>query len=367
MTKFFKRALLSCATLLTVTTASAALPIEHLDRGLVALPDGDGIFLSWRSLQRDGNKASHILYRNGSIIATTSPHGATNYFDAQGSLTDRYELRTIDGDSILDTAVCVPWESPYLKIHLERPEPGTVCGRDGKPSHFQYRPNDISVGDVDGDGCYELFVKWDPSNAHDSAHAGFTGSTIIDCYRLDGTLLWRVDLGQNIRSGAHYTQFLVYDFDGDGSAEMICKTAPGTIDGTAAPVLLGDDTVDEDHRVYDLTTKAYGHVRGGSEYLTVFDGRSGRALHTIPYRPSYYDVPEEIWGDEKCNRSDRYLAGVACVDGQLPSAVMCRGYYSGSFVWAVNYRDGKLSEAWFHASDTPFEGLWGEGAHSLMT
>lgn len=358
--------LLLCVSLFSASSASAALPIEYLDRGSVALPDGDGMYISWRSLGRDGETAVYELYRNGSNIARLSSGEATNFFDAQGSATDSYEIRTLCGDSIVEKSVCTPWDSPYLKIHLDRPESGRVPGNDRR-SHFQYRPNDISVGDVDGDGCYELFVKWEPSNAHDSAHAGYTGNTIFDCYRLDGTKLWRVDLGRNIRSGAHYTQFLVYDFDGDGAAEMICKTAPGTIDGLGNPVLLGDDKVDEDHRVHDTSIKAFGHIRGGSEYLTVFDGKTGRAIHTIPYRPSYYDVPEEIWGDEKCNRSDRYLAGVACVDGVLPSAIMSRGYYCGSFVWAVNFRDGKLSEAWLHKSDVPYEGLWGEGAHSLMT
>jgi rhamnogalacturonan endolyase len=87
------------------------------------------------------------------------------------------------------------------------------------------------VGDVDGDGQYELFVKWDPENSKDNSNSGSSNPVIIDCYKLDGTKLWRVNLGMNIRAGAHYTQFMVYDFDGDGHAEMICKTAPGSMDG----------------------------------------------------------------------------------------------------------------------------------------
>lgn len=240
-------------------------------------------------------------------------------------------------------------------------------GRGGRLQHYSYSPNDMSVGDVDGDGMYELFLKWEPSNAHDSAHQGYTAPTFFDCYRLDGTRLWRVNLGRNIRSGAHYTQFVVADFDGDGSAEMICKTAPGTIDGLGNPVLLGRDKSDADFRVH-APGKAFGHISGDCpEYLTVFNGLTGEAVNTIPYRPSYHDVPEEIWGDDHYNRADRYLAGAAFVDGKLPSAIMCRGYYKGAFVWAVNFRDGKLSEAWLHKSDIPMEGLWGEGAHSIVT
>ena len=343
--------------------ASAAPKTEFLNRGVVALPTEEGVFVSWRSLSRDGADTSFDVYRNGVKINLTPLSGGTNYVDPQGHPGDTYEVRTAAGAG--DTGSCVAWEAPYLKIHLDRPEGGTLPGREGEPRPFTYSPNDMSVGDVDGDGVYELFVKWEPSNAHDPSHQGYTGETIFDCYRLDGTRLWRVNLGKNIRSGAHYTQFVVEDFDGDGCAEMICKTAPGTIDGTGTPVLLGNDRADEDHRVHDRG-KAFGHIRGGSEYLTVFSGKTGKALSTIPYRPAYYDVTEEIWGDDHCNRADRYLAGAACLDGVLPSAIMCRGYYSGSFVWAVDFRDGELREVWLHKSDRPMEGLWGEGAHSVV-
>lgn len=359
----------SVCTLLLISSPAAADPRqEYLSRGTVAFPSGEGgMFVSWRALERDGKSPTYNIYRDGAKLTATPITDRTNYRDPEGQPGALYTVVTTDAaGSEVDTDSCRAWLTPYLKLHLDRPEGGTVTGmHPGTTQAYTYSPNDMSIGDVDGDGVWELFVKWEPSNAHDSAHSGFTGPTIFDCYRLDGTRLWRINLGQNIRSGAHYTQFLVADFDGDGRAEMICKTAPGTVDGMGHHVLLGDDKADEDHRVY-TQEKAYGHVRGGSEYLTVFSGLTGEALHTIPYRPAYYDVSEEIWGDEKCNRSDRYLAGIASVDGQLPAAIMCRGYYSGSFVWAVNFRDGQLKEAWLHKSDRPMEGLWGEGAHSLV-
>ena len=59
---------------------------------------------------------------------------------------------------------------------------------------------------------------------------------------MDGTLLWRIDLGRNIRAGAHYTQFMVYDLDGDGKAEVSCKTADATIDGKGK--VIGDSSAD---------------------------------------------------------------------------------------------------------------------------
>lgn len=115
----------------------------------------------------------------------------------------------------------------YLNIPLNRPEDGTTPSGQ---SYF-YAPNDASIGDVDGDGEYEIILKWDPSNAHDNSHDGYTGPVIFDCYKLDGKHLWRIDLGKNVRAGAHYTQFMVYDLDGDGRAEVVRKIGDGTMDG----------------------------------------------------------------------------------------------------------------------------------------
>lgn len=362
MKKFALNLILTAAVL---PTLAAQPQTEFLDRGVVAVPTDSGVFVSWRSLTTDGDAAFDI-YRDNVRINTEPVTHATSFTDAEGRAGATYEVRAIGLSGPTATGSCVAWDAPYKKIHLNRPEGGTVGARGEKPHAYTYSPNDMSVGDVDGDGVYELFVKWDPSDAHDSAHMGFTGPTVIDCYKLDGTHLWRIDLGHNIRSGAHYTQFMVYDFDGDGSAELICKTAPGTKDGKGNWVLLGGDRPTDDYRMHvNEPRKIFGHVRGGSEYLTCFSGRTGEALSTIPYKPGYNHVPDSIWGDDNCNRADRYLAGVAYLDGEHPSAIMCRGYYRCAFVWAVDFRDGKLQEVWFHESKEPDKGLWGEGAHSL--
>ena len=286
------------AVLLTHISISASAPTtEYLSRGSVAFPSGEGgMFVSWRALERDGDAPSYTIYRDGEKLTSTPITDRTNFRDSVGTPGALYTIVTTDAaGNEVDTDSCRAWATPYLKLHLDRPEGGTVPGQQpGTTETYTYSPNDMSVGDVDGDGVWELFVKWDPSNAHDSSHSGFTGPTIFDCYRLDGTRLWRLNLGHNIRSGAHYTQFVVADFDGDGRAEMICKTAPGTVDGVGRHVLLGNDKADEDHRVY-TQEKAFGHIRGGGEYLTVFSGTTGEALHTIPrdQRPDH-DSGEEI-------------------------------------------------------------------------
>ena len=366
--------------------------MERLDRGIVALPAQDkGNFVSWRLLGTDPKGTTFDLLRDGKTIAKGLK--VTNYTDKKGTSTSRYSVVTHPTSDIspLTSNEVTPWPDLYRSIPLDRPANGTTP--DGRS--YQYRPNDCSAGDVDGDGQYELFLKWDPSNAHDNSHDGYTGDVIIDCLKLDGTKLWRINLGRNIRAGAHYTQFMVYDFDRDGHAELICKTAPGSIDGTGRYVT--EAAEDADIRGADNQAdyrNERGRILSGPEYLTVFDGQTGRAIHTIYYRPNRafgfggaanYD--KEGWGDRgnPGNRGERFLAGVAWLDGpnNKPSAVMCRGYYTPSHLWAVDFNGKKLSTKWLHASTTPHDyyvidrqgrqtwyhdlkaTAFGQGAHSL--
>ncbi|MCM1519701.1 MAG: LamG domain-containing protein [Lachnoclostridium sp.] len=361
-----KKVLSSLLISAVALTAVAATPqTEFLDRGVVALKTDTGVFVSWRSLATDASTTTFDVYRNNVKINNEPISAVTSFTDPAGEAGAIYEVRASGITDATATGSCAAWDAPYKKIHLNRPEGGQV-GVDKDNLHsYTYSPDDLSVGDVDGDGVYELFVKWVPSDAKDSSNTGFTGPTIIDCYKQDGTFLWRVDLGHNIRSGNHYTQFMVYDFDGDGSAEMICKTAPGAKDGKGNWILMGDDQPTDDYRNYtNNPNKALGHVIGGAEYLTCFSGKTGENLSTIAYKPGY-EYGKSVWGDEYGNRSDRYLAGVAYLDGQRPTAIFARGYYRAAFVWAVNFRDGKLQEYWFHESNVKGKGLWGEGAHSL--
>jgi len=219
---------------------------------------------------------------------------------------------------------------------------------------------------VDGDGVYEIFLKWDPSNAQDNSKAGCTGNVFLDAYKLDGTRLWRIDLGPNIRAGAHYTQFVVYDFDGDGKAEMAVKTAPGTKDGTGQFLKLGPAANDTDSTAYRNST---GYILSGPEYLTVFNGQTGAEMATVNFDQARGTVSS--WGDDYGNRVDRFLATAAYLDSTgLPSFVMARGYYTRATLSAWNWRDGKLSQLWkFDSDKTPKDAAGhpytGQGSHSM--
>ena len=337
--------------------------MEKLDRGLIALPNssGGGKFVSWRFLGTDDPaRTTFNLKRNGVVIKEGLL--VTNYKDTGGNNSSEYIVETVVDGKVVETSAPVKaWENAWLKLPLSRPAGGST-----KSGAFTYSPNDCSVGDVDGDGEYELFVKWDPSNSKDNSQDGYTGNVIIDCYKLNGTLLWRIDLGSNIRAGAHYTQFMVYDFDGDGKAEMMCKTAPGSKD--AAGTYVNQATDDANIKKADNTKvwlSSSGRMDGGHEYLTVFDGLTGKAVHTIAYNPNRNTKSELSeaqgtfnWAVGKTdthgyNRGDRYLAAVAYLDGPdgKASGIFCRGYYTYAYIWAVDFNGKKLIPRWLHRSD----------------
>lgn len=263
--------------------------MEKLDRGLVALPAQDkGIFLSWRFLGTDSKHVCFDIERDGKIIAHQVK--LTNYTDRKGSSANTYRIITYQKEPRMDapaerevSKAVKPWNDLYRSLPINRPAGGVTP--DGKS--YEYTPNDCSVGDVDGDGEYEIILKWDPTNSHDNSHDGYTGEVIFDCYKFDGTQLWRINLGKNIRAGAHYTQFLVYDFDGDGKAEMICKTSMGSVD--AKGKFVSDAATDAGIRELDNATdyrNSRGRIMAGPELLTVFNGETGKAMHTIWYQPN---------------------------------------------------------------------------------
>uniref|UniRef100_UPI00403F6691 rhamnogalacturonan lyase n=1 Tax=Paenibacillus sp. FSL H3-0457 TaxID=2921430 RepID=UPI00403F6691 len=351
--------LLSSALLVTslglgntpVTHAAGARQMEYLDRGVVAVKTGAGVFVSWRLLGTEGSNVSFNVYRDGTKVNATPITNSTNLQDASGTSSSKYTVRAVvSGTEQAASAVASVWGNNYLSVPLSVPAGGTTP--DGVA--YTYSANDASAGDLDGDGEYELIVKWDPSNSKDNSQSGYTGEVFIDAYKLNGTRLWRISLGKNIRAGAHYTQFMVYDLDGDGKAEVAMKTADGTKDGTG--VVIGDAS--KDYR------NSSGYVLSGPEFLTVFNGQTGKALSTVNYEPARGNVSS--WGDNYGNRVDRFLAAIAYLDGERPSLVMARGYYTRTVLVAYNWRNGQLTKQWtFDSNTSGNSGYAGQGNHNL--
>jgi len=431
----------------------ATAQLESLDRGLVAVSTGEGVFLSWRLLGSEAGPAtatgvsgpSFAVFRDGERIATIDD--STNFADPAGTAASTYTVAPAWHDITGEQSPAVsPWSDGYYDLPLQKPADGVTPVGEA----YTYSANDASVADVDGDGAYEFIVKWDPSNSKDVSQRGYTGPVYLDTYELDGTLLNRIDLGVNIRAGAHYTQFMVYDFDGDGRSETILKTAPGTKsiryeDGTVAAeaniTMLADDVAAgyshaddyrmsaddyQDHLVamfrgwtehpevvagnwpatleeawgipvehdYPLSEESAeqladyfidvyalarsgnnllrqfeGFIVDGPEYLTVFDSATGEELETVRYVPGR-DDDGLLWGDyamariEPGNRVDRFLAGVAYLDGTHPSAIFARGYYTRSTIAAYDWDGDHLTQRWFvDSGHVPLTNPFNDGPH----
>lgn len=347
---------------LAVPQARAQRLMENLRRGVIAVNVEAGkVYVGWRLLGTDPEDIAFNVYRDGAKVNDQPITDSTNLGDENGGTNSVYTVRPVVGGLEGDlSSPAKVWDRNYLSIPLQLPE--------------GYRPNDASVGDLDGDGVYDLVLKSE-QRPRDTASRGLTGETILQGYQFDGTLLWTINLGKNIREGTHYTQFMVYDLDGDGIAEMACKTADGTVDGQGK--VIGDP--DADWRDTERGSRTYGRVLKGPEFFTVFDGQTGAALATTDYIPGR--DPLDGWGgiggnggnDNVGNRADRMLACVAYLDGKLPSVVMCRGYYGRSVLAAWDWRDGKLTSRWVFDTSAPGKGKDGKpnkdyggmGAHSI--
>ncbi|GAA4755946.1 rhamnogalacturonan lyase [Flavisolibacter ginsenosidimutans] len=341
--------------------ASAQRQMETLDRGVVAVRNSEGkAFVSWRLLGTESTDLTFNLYRtvNGKTEKLNKEpiSKTTNFLDnsVDTVTTASYVVKPISSGK--EGASSKPFvlkagNAPYFSIALQTPK--------------GYAPNDASVGDLDGDGQYEIILH-QTGRGHDNSQAGFTDPPIIQAYKLDGTLLWTINLGKNIREGAHYTQFMVFDLDGDGRAEVAMKTADGSIDGKGN--VIGDSTKD--------WRNDKGYILSGPEYLTVFDGLTGKALYTTDFVPPRHaklnPTPDELkaeWGDGYGNRMDRFLAAIAYLDGKTPSLIMSRGYYTRTFITAWNFKNGKLQRQWTFDSDDPAhpenKPFRGQGNHNL--
>ncbi|HQU82023.1 MAG TPA: carboxypeptidase regulatory-like domain-containing protein [Pyrinomonadaceae bacterium] len=371
MKKNLRIVLVLAFTLMFAMFANAQYLMENLGRGVVAVRQNPtDVYVGWRFLGTESANVSFNVYRSANIetpvLLNPMPiTDSTNFVDTTADLTQSNSYFVVpvikNVEQTPSASFTLPANSPeqqYLNLPLQIPAGSTTPAGDS----YSYNANDASVGDLDGDGEYEILLKWDPSNSQDNSLSGYTGNVYIDAYKLDGTRLWRIDLGRNIRAGAHYTQFMVYDLDGDGKAEIACKTAPGTVDGQGQNVILAGDDPNADYR------NTSGYILSGPEYLTVFNGLTGAAMATVNYNPPRGTVSD--WGDNYGNRVDRFLAGIAYLDGRRPSLIMARGYYTRAFVAAYDWRNGQLTNRWnFDTGHTgtsnPYSNWRGQGSHAL--
>lgn len=323
--------------------------MENLDRAPVAMATDGGIRLGWRMLGRDPQSVGFHVVRDGVQLTVDPIRDTTSFLDAEGTAASKYVIKAVGNGAEQLTREFSAISGGYLSIKLDKP--ANDYTKDGQP--YSYSAGDATVADVDGDGGYEVIQMWSPSNSKDNSQAGYTGLVYVDAYKMDGTKLWRINMGQNIRAGAHYTQLLAYDYDGDGKAEVAMKTADGTRD--AAGTVVGN--ANADYR------NSSGYVLTGPEYLTVFHGATGTIMDTVAYEPARGDVGG--WGDTYGNRVDRFLGAVAYLDGERPSMMFSRGYYTRTVLAAYDLVDGKITKRWIFDSNVAGQQYAGQGNHNM--
>lgn len=323
--------------------------MENLDRAPVALLTGDGVRVGWRMLGLDPEQVGFHVIRDGVQLTDEPIRDSTTFLDPAGTASSTYVIKAVGNGGDQLTAEFQPMSRNYLAVELDKPADDYT--KDGQP--YTYSAGDASVADLDGDGTYEILQMWSPSNSKDNSQSGYTGTVYVDAYRMDGTKLWRINMGPNIRAGAHYTQLLAYDFDGDGKAEVAMKTADGTRD--AAGTVIGN--AGADYR------NSSGYVLTGPEFLTVFHGATGTIMDTVPYDPPRGDVG--AWGDTYGNRVDRFLGAVAYLDGEHPSMMFSRGYYTRTVLATYDLVGGRISKRWTFDSDIAGTQYRGQGNHNM--
>ena len=366
ISKIRNRAVFVVMLFIVASPVGAQRQMENLDRGLIAIRNpNDSIYIGWRLLGTEPDDIAFNLYRQKATekavrLNKTPIIESTNYQDGKLDFTtdNFYFVKAVlnGKEQEASKSFVLKANSPaqqYLNIPLQTPE--------------GYSPNDVSVGDLDGDGEYEIILH-QTARGVDTPTPGISGVPVFQAYKMDGTLLWQINLGKNIREGAHYTQFMVYDLDGDGIAEFACKTADGTVDGKGK--VIGDAT--KDWRNMDKSSGTfYGKILDGPEFFTIFSGRTGEALATSSYIPNR--LPLNGWNghggngksDSTGNRVDRFLACVAYLDGIHPSVIMCRGYYGRSVLAAWDWQKGKLTSRWVFDSKDSENAFSGQGNHNL--
>lgn len=349
------RSLVSCAALAAasfVSMAPAALAVENLDRGMIAIRTGEtSVYLGWRLLASDPATRVFNVYRstNGGApvkLNETPMADGTNFVDPSAPLNQ--------ANAWWIRAVALPRGGA--------PEEGEIVGRVELPansptqSYISIKLHDgnttfqkISFADLNGDGKLDYIIK-QPNAGLDPGTTGFSPDTYkIEAYLNDGTFLWSKDLGWNMNLGIWWTPYIVWDFDGDGKAEVALKTAPFA--------------ATREESLSEKDGPARGFVVKGDEYCSILDGMTGKEITKVNWVER---GDQRDWGDDEGNRVNRNQIGLAYLDGKTASLLVARGTYTRMVVDAYNLVNGKLVKLWRWDGDTEKPQIRGQGSHTMV-
>ncbi|WP_167613763.1 silent information regulator protein Sir2 [Maribellus sediminis] len=298
---------------------------EKIDRGLVAFKVNDGIYLSWRLLNTDAENVAFDIYekkdgQQARKINSEPLISTTDFFVDNADTTSQFYVTAVGTDE--PSKVAKVSNLSYKTI----------------PFQGEYMPDRVAVGDLNGDGEYDFVIKQPGGRVDPGVWRKSPDTFKLEAYLSDGTFLWRKDLGWNIEQGIWYSPFVVYDFNGDGKAEVALKSAPTDADYR-----------DEDGRVFD-----------GPEYCSVLDGMTGEEIDRV-------DWPARNPRFGRYNRNNRNQMGMAYLDGKTPALLVARGTYRLMMVDAYQLKGNKLEKLWRWDGDEENPVIRSQGAHSLHT
>lgn len=335
-----------CGILLLIGLGTAAgadrRPAEKLDRGFIAVVQSPSrVYLGWRLLKEDPRDIGFYLERMTDGGRPVRLHQdpiveSTNFVDESAPLDkpNQWRLMSIVGGKEQGPLAVVdlpadPTVQPYVSI----------------PFQGDYVCSKVAVADLNGDGRYDFVIKQPQQVTDPGVWQKSTHPFQVEAYLHDGTFLWRKDLGWNIEQGIWWSPMVVFDFDGDGRAEVALKTAPTDVDYRNP----------DDHPFP-------GRVMSGPEYVSILDGMTGKELDRADWPPRGRVAD---WGDEKNNRASRHLIGVAYLDGARPSLIVLRGTYTRMYVDAYQVVDRKLHKLWHWDGDSEVPPVRGQGMHGM--
>lgn len=355
--RYFSPAIIAIFLLILSMPAEATRKMEYLDRGLVAMETSSGVYLSWRMLGTDSSDIGFNLYRNGVKITSSPITTSTNYLDTSGTVSDVYAVETLLSTGSETSAQIDVWKLqsasknpgkasvPFKRIPL--PAAPVVDG-------IEYTPGDMSVGDLDGDGDYELIFEWEPSTGNHS---------FLEAIDLDGHSFWRIDVGPN--STKAKLNIMVYDLNEDGKAEVAIVTGPGTKDGTGTYLSKGPAADDDDSLVIPRISN---NLMADPAYITIFNGETGKEMATTDLWPAIgsLDTMNATWGDSYGKRASSIKAAVLYDATRGPMLVFARGVYTRIGMAAYTWDGIELTRVWkFDSNDSGNEAYAGQGNHSV--
>lgn len=304
--------------------------MEALDRGFVAVKSADGVFLSWRFLGTDAETLAFNIYKNGALLNPAPISEVTSYLDKSAESGAEYTLvPVLEGKELAeDTEKAISFEE-YLSVPVKQYEVG------------DYDIYDASVGDLDGDGQYEIVVRRNPADMNPQSRTAYA---LLEAYELDGTHMWTIDIGPNEINPVDLN-FIVYDMNGDGRAEVIMRSFEGTTDGVGNQIgdVNGDGKTDYS-KANVVVMKDRSYLSEGPEFLSMYDGKTGAELARTDLLPARDPLNTWYGADrgKQVKRASHFLFCVAYLDGEKPSLVHFRGAWAACKVAAYDIVDGQF-------------------------